>query len=80
MIFCGKRDIPLVQVVIIYSTISCTTKFGVIQRENKIMSVVVLLVLYAIAINSLMKGILVLWSVSLVAHRGVVFVVSLLAA
>ena len=36
------------------------------------MSVVVLLVLYAIAINSLMKGILVLWSVSLVAHRGVV--------
>ena len=44
------------------------------------MSVVVLLVLYAIAINSLMKGVLVLWSVSLVSHRVVVFVVSLLAA
>ena len=54
MILCGKRDITLVQAVIIYSTISCTTKFGVIQRENKIMSVVVVLVLYAIAINSLM--------------------------
>ena len=60
MILCGKRDINLVQAVIIYSTISCTTKFGVIQRENKIMSVVVFLVLYAIAINSLMKGNLIL--------------------
>ena len=39
------------------------------------MSVVVFLVLYAIAINSLMKGILVPWSVSLVTHRGVVVVV-----
>ena len=51
MILCGKRYITLVQTVIIYSTISCTTKFGVLQRENKIMSVVVFLVLYAIAIN-----------------------------
>ena len=44
------------------------------------MSVVVLLVLYAIAINSLMKGVLVLWSVSLVSQRVVVFDVFLLAA
>ena len=41
MILCDKLDITLVQAVIIYSTISCTTKFGVIQRENKIMSVVI---------------------------------------
>ena len=53
MILCDKRDITLVQAVIIYSTISCTTKFGVIQRENKIMSVVVCLVLCAIAVNIL---------------------------
>ena len=43
MMLCGKRDITVGQAVIIYSTIRCTTKFGVIQRENKKMSVVVFL-------------------------------------
>ena len=56
MILCDKRDVTLVQAVIIYSTISCTTKFGVLQRENKLMSVVVFLVLYAMAIKQSYEG------------------------
>ena len=45
MTVCGKGDSTLVQAVIIYSTISCTRIFCVIQMENKKMPVVVFFML-----------------------------------